>query len=122
MARAKTKVKVKGIGKAIANADKYSLVTEIRVKNHIRTTAERIQNGARRRARVLTGEMRDSIKAQIEKNGLSATVGPTRPDGWKFHFHEFGTVKMSAQPMLTPAYEEEKPKFESVFKAIYRKV
>lgn len=116
------KVKVEGIGKAIADIDKYSLITEIRMRNLIRTTAQRIQNSARRRARVLTGEMRDSIKAQIEKNGLSATVGPTRPDGWKFHFHEFGTVKMSAQPMLTPAFEEERPKFESGIKAIYRKV
>lgn len=122
MARSKVKVKVEGIGKAIADIDKYSLITEIRMRNLIRTTAQRIQNSARRRARVRTGEMRGSIKAQIEKNGLSATISPTRPDGWKFHFHEFGTVKMSAQPMLTPAFEEERPKFESGIKAIYRKV
>src|SRR5690606_40703584 len=105
MARSKVKVKVEGIGKAIADIDKYSLITEIRMRNLIRTTAQRIQNSARRRARVRTGEMRGRSKAQTEKNGLSANVGPTRPDGAMVLKHEFVTARKSGQPMLTPAIE-----------------
>jgi HK97 gp10 family phage protein len=66
-----------------------------------------VQEGARRRSRVDTGELRDSWAV--------AFTGPT--DGEVFSdsdhavYNEYGTVNMSAQPMLHPAIDEERPKY-----------
>jgi HK97 gp10 family phage protein len=67
----------------------------------------RVQEGASRRSRVDTGELRDSWAV--------AFTGPT--DGEVFSdsdhavYNEFGTVNMTAQPMLRPAIDEERPRY-----------
>ncbi|WP_309479084.1 HK97-gp10 family putative phage morphogenesis protein [Brevibacillus agri] len=35
-------------------------------------------------------------------------IGPTKKTGWRVHFLEFGTSKMSAQPFVEPAFHEKK--------------
>lgn len=67
----------------------------------------RVQEGASRRSRVDTGELRDSWAV--------AFTGPT--DGEVFSdsdhavFNEWGTRFMSAQPMLRPSIDEERPRY-----------
>ena len=63
---------------------------------------------------VRTGELRDSIKH--ETGYMETTIGSDNP---LMEFHEFGTVKMAARPVLGPALFEHKP---FVIKAIAKAV
>ncbi|CRF29036.1 phage protein%2C HK97 gp10 family [Mycobacterium tuberculosis] len=46
-------------------------------------------------------------------------MGPTRPKGSHAHLLEFGTVKMSARPFITPSAEDQRPKYlDDVRKAV----
>lgn len=73
----------------------------------VAASLERVAEGCRRRSRVDEGEMRDGWAVAFE--------GPT--DGRVFNdvphtiFNEYGTVHMSAQPMLAPSIDEERPRF-----------
>ena len=67
------------------------------------------------RSRVDTGEMR-----------AGWTAGQTGEHEWTVSnsvehtiYNEFGTVHMSAQPMLTPAVEAQRSNFEQMFKALF---
>lgn len=67
----------------------------------------RVQDGCRRRSRVDTGEMRDGWAV--------AFTGPTEGEVFNPVKHtvmnEYGTVHMTAQPMLAPSIDEERPKY-----------
>lgn len=85
-----------------------------RVQNARRQSAENIRKGAARRSRVRTGRMRDgwSVEHGPEESTVYNPVDYTR-------FNEWGTVRMSAQPMLTPAVEDERAAFtEAVISAV----
>ena len=56
-----------------------------------------------------TGEMRDSIQHQV--GGLEAEIGSNDE---KFEYHEFGTSKMPARPVLGPAAYRNKRKIELI--------
>ena len=55
-----------------------------------------------------------SIKRRAEtRNQVKFSVTPSRGKnkaGWRAHFIEFGTVKMSAKPFLRPAFESSENK------------
>ena len=65
-----------------------------------------------------TGFMREHIRKYITPAGLAYEVGWDASEFFEaglapyFFWVEFGTVKMSAQPSLTPAYAHERPIFE----------
>lgn len=73
----------------------------------VKRTCERIETRAKGRSRVDTGNMRAGW--QHEMTGLM--------EGIVFNlveytvYNEFGTIMMSAAPMLTPAIEESKDEF-----------
>lgn len=67
-----------------------------------------IQAGAKKRAPVDTGRLRNSIATEIERDGLTGVVGTNVEYA---PFVEWGTSKMPAQPYLLPAHEEEVPHF-----------
>lgn len=50
--------------------------------------------------RVSRIQRRDGVKYVL--------VGPTRKTGWRAHFLEFGTSKMSAQPFVENSFHEKK--------------
>jgi hypothetical protein len=57
--------------------------------------------GARRRVRVDTGELRDSIRAEV-RNGQGRWGSDVRQAAP----NEFGTYKMRAQPFLRPSIDD----------------
>jgi HK97 gp10 family phage protein len=59
-----------------------------------------------------TGDMRDSIGHQVE--GLEAAIGSTDP---VMVFHEFGTSKMPARPVMGPAAFTNKAAIEKLIGA-----
>lgn len=76
-----------------------------------------------------TGFMRDHIKTYISPAGLVYEVGWDAGDffaeGLAFYVYwqEYGSLKMAAQPSLTPAYAHERPIFErKVREAVQRAV
>ncbi|MFW5438745.1 HK97-gp10 family putative phage morphogenesis protein [Paenibacillus apiarius] len=55
--------------------------------------------------------MRDDIKVSrvIRRDGVkSVLIGPGRKTGWRAHFLEYGTSKMTAKPFAEPAFYETK--------------
>jgi len=68
----------------------------------VRTSALRVEAGAKLRAPVLTGFLRNSVQTAFEGD-LTALVFVGASYGI---FVELGTVKMRARPFLLPALEE----------------
>jgi hypothetical protein len=85
-----------------------------RIENARRQSAENIVRGAARRSRVRTGKMRAGWQA--EHGPEESTVYNAVP--YTIH-NEYGTRVMPAQPMLTPAVEEERANFtQAVISAV----
>lgn len=63
-----------------------------------------IENEAKARVPVRTGNLRRSINTQVEQRGnvVVATIGPSADYGV---FIEFGTSRMGAQPYMRPALD-----------------
>jgi HK97 gp10 family phage protein len=81
--------------------------TEVRAREAVQAAGESVERSARDHApgRGPQGEIGQGIRWHPNPGGLSGRVEAT---DWRSHFFEFGTVKMSARPMLTPAAEEHK--------------
>lgn len=57
-----------------------------------------------------TGDTAGSINTEITNGGMTAEVGPTTD----YHAYvEFGTRKMTAEPFIKPAWEEQKTQFKA---------
>jgi HK97 gp10 family phage protein len=91
------------------------LYSASRVTMAIRKAEAAIERRAKARSRVDTGNMRGGWQTM--------EIGPF--DGMVINlahytiYNEFGTVAMSAQPMLRPAVEQTRPEFESDVKAAW---
>ena len=73
------------------------------LKKAIATAAYNTEAGAKRRAPVDTGNLRDSITTNIASDGKSAEVGTNVEYA---PYVEFGTVHQAAQPYLLPAFAD----------------
>lgn len=83
----------------------------------MRDAAKPILADAKRRAPVLTGQLRKSLKIRsISRNRKKGQVGVVistakgffKGDEFYGAFHEFGTKKMPARPFIRPAFEANK--------------
>lgn len=80
-------------------------------------TAAAAKANAQGRARVDTGAMRDSIEAEVSTTGggrrrMVLSIGVDYGI-----FHELGTSRISAQPMIRPAIDAEAPKLTQRIRA-----
>lgn len=80
------------------------------VVREVRRAALEVQAGAKQRAPVDTGRLRNSIAVEISAEGTSAQVGSNVEYAG---YVEHGTRRNRAQPYLFPAYEEAMPRFFS---------
>lgn len=85
----------------------------------VKRSALNVQSGARRRAPVDTGRLRNSITHELTEGGLNATVGTNVEYA---PFQEFGTRRNAARPFLFPALEQERPRFQQRLKKALQKV
>lgn len=81
------------------------------VDDALRRGAEAIESGAKSRAPVDSGDLRDSIKA----DRLGVGEYEVASDAFYAHMVEFGTTKAGAQPFLLPAAEAER---DNIVKAV----
>jgi HK97 gp10 family phage protein len=80
-------------------------------------TADAAKAEAQSRARVDTGAMRDSIDAVVRTTGggrrqMVLSIGVSYGI-----FHELGTSRISAQPMIRPAIDQEAPRLTQRIRA-----
>lgn len=88
---------------------------EKRAGEIVRSTAFEIQAIAQINAPVDTGALRSSIETVIT-GAMSAII----QDGVEYGiFVELGTSRMAAQPFLTPAVEQVRPKFDGRWKELF---
>lgn len=85
-----------------------------RASQVVRKTAFDIEAGAKQRSRVDTGNMKNAWQTEMETD-LSAVVYNNVE---YVIYHEFGTSRMSAQPMATPAAEQAQPAFIAAMKEL----
>lgn len=114
-------VQVKGLQKLQKRADR--LVKEVRVaaERAVSEEAEEVRDEMSRRVPVDEGDLRDSIRADVDKRSLAAEVGPRGRDRYYGYFVEFGTKNMSAQPFAGPAGELARRSFPDRLKRHLRK-
>lgn len=78
--------------------------------------AHSIENGAKARSRVDTGNMRNGWTTERVSNAARMVYNPVH---YTIH-HEYGTRYMSAQPMLRPAVEEVRPQLIADVRAAWQ--
>ena len=74
----------------------------------VRKSTKAVERGAKQRAHVLSGELRDSIHSSTTA-GRSGTV---TADSDHAVFNEYGTAKMGPIPFMQPSLEAEAPQFQ----------
>lgn len=110
---AKISVRIEGVKETIAEVALRDKRVQEAIRAQVGESALRIQEGAKKRAPVDTGALRNSITVDFYEVGLAAQIGPHMPYA---PYVEHGTRKMAAQPFLGPAFHEERPKFEQGIK------
>lgn len=83
----------------------------------VELAGQEIEFEARQRARKDTGDMAAGIEWKPAKGGMSGRVVGK---DFKTHWHEYGTVNMSAQPMLIPAVEHARAAFLADMRRVFR--
>lgn len=111
-------IDVQGIDETIAKINVFQTKKILEVKTVIKETANKAKKEAKSRAPKLTGDTKASISTKFYDNGLHARVKPKLPKGYKAHWHEYGTVKMSATPFMSVAEELVKNDYNSKLKSI----
>ena len=96
-------VKLEGVEDLIKKVKKLPQESQKKVAKVVVDYALKIQNSAKKRAPVRTGNLRRSITAVFDYDYLGAWITAYAPYA---DFVEFGTRKMKAQPYLYPAYFE----------------
>lgn len=67
--------------------------------------------------------IRDDIQVSNVKTtgGIKyVTVGPGKPTNWRAKFIELGTSKMSAEPFMGPAYEQNKANITQIIRQVLK--
>jgi len=78
-------------------------------------TAQAVADGAKQRAHVITGKLRDSIEA-VKAGTLSWSVQAGSPDRdyWDAIAEEYGTSRRPPHPFLRPAFEARQGQHEAL--------
>lgn len=102
--------KVEGIEDLMARINSLGESIATRTENKaLREGAKVLQKGISKRAPWDTGDLAENIVISGVKQSEAGKYIEVGPDKKHFYglFHEFGTVKMPAQPFMGPALEEE---------------
>jgi HK97 gp10 family phage protein len=91
------------------------LMSQVKISTAIRKALYNIQRRAMSKSRVATGNMRAGWQGQM----VGANEGVVFNLVEYTIYNEYGTVYMSAQPMLRPAVEESRAEYERDLAAAY---
>lgn len=110
-------IQVEGTAALVSALRVYQLQKRAAVGGLIARYTTLIARTAKALAPVDTGELRESITADV-RDALTRLVGIVEARAPHAPFPEFGTVKMQAQPYMRPALEQHAPAFLRELKAI----
>lgn len=102
--------------KKLKENKKLDLVQETVKKNGVQMQRNTVSNAVFTRG-YSTGQTKRSIHGKISNEGLTYTEGPTTNYA---PYVEFGTRKMTAQPFVKPAFNEQVPIFKSDMKKLMK--
>lgn len=103
--RRRGRVEIVGLERLEGRLSRLASQMEEAARAEIENSAELIVTDVRRNVRVDSGNLRASVKATYEKQGLQTSVGWRDQDDLYAVFHERGTRRTPANPTLIPALE-----------------
>lgn len=115
-------VKVHGLAELTRKIKALPAEADKEIRKQVLKSSNRIRKAAQQRVPVQFGALKKSIRSKLEKDKLSATIGPRGKVAWRAHFTEFGTIKSAAKPFMNPAWEEERPKYLDEMAQVVRRV
>jgi HK97 gp10 family phage protein len=119
MAREAFELGVRNLDALVANIHRYDQVVQQEARQLVTETADDIRDLTYLLAPKDTYYMADHVRIWISPSGLGFEVGWSADDfygiGVEFYpwFQEYGTLRMQAQPSLTPAYAHHMPEFKT---------
>lgn len=100
---------IRGLDQFIRSVQTISNDMESSVKQVVTNTALQIESDAKYLAPVDTGHTRRNITTEVKDGGMAAEVYANAEYSI---YVEFGTSKQNAQPFMTPAFVQNKEKFQ----------
>ena len=82
---------------------------------------EAVKDDMEARVPVDKGDLRKSLRSEVNKGNLVAEIGPRGRDVYYGYFQEFGTSTTPAQPFAGPAHEAERKRFPARMKKHVRR-
>lgn len=90
-----------------------------KARDVVRKHAFAVERGAKVRAPVDTGNLRNSINSGFSGDGIGTPfVGEVGPEAHYGIYLELGTARMAPQPFLGPAFDEVEPAFIAALEAL----
>ena len=103
------KAKISGADDLVKKVDKIVAAVDGRKQGkRLQEAAEPILERMQQLVPVRSGALRKSLGIALDNDGLTVRIGPIGDPKWRAHFVEFGTVHMSAEPFIRPAFDGEK--------------
>lgn len=98
---------LRGLKKLINRFRRNTELTE--VKDVLRVNGEQMLQRAQKNAPVDTGELRDSLRMDIDEAGFSVNI---KSDADHASYVEYGTRYQNAQPFIGPAFKRQQRKLK----------
>lgn len=95
----------------------YTAKVQTRVPEVVQASADRVYNMAQSLTAVESGETRSKMRKEVSGNRYRVGFYKSDfPEGFVPLYLEFGTREMSAQPIIIPTAEAERPRFRQACK------
>jgi len=112
-------LKITGTRELFRNLDKIEKYVNNHLDDTIRKAAKVIERDMKARAPRRTGTLEKSIEIEVKEvkilqNDIRVGVGPVGDDAFYWYFIEKGTYKMSAQPFVRPAFDNNERKVKKM--------
>ncbi|OII64591.1 hypothetical protein BJP40_19825 [Streptomyces sp. CC53] len=105
MARRGARTEIVGLDRLQRRLAELVPELEAAARAEVENSAEMVLADVRRRVRVDSGNLRGSVAATYQKQGMQASVGWRDQDDLYAVFHERGSRRIPANPTLIPALE-----------------
>ena len=120
----KVSVKMDGLAELQRKLKSFSNPDPI-VNKALEKSGEHLRSAIQEITPVRKGPSGGALKASITKGEVidgKIQIGPSQQGpAFRAHFLEFGTSKMSAQPFMRPAFEQQKSRIEQIMAEEIRK-
>lgn len=104
-------VELEGLEELRAKLNELPEQTRVGAGRALEESAEAIADDMRDEVPVDSGNLQDSIRAEVDVDAFRAEVGPEKAQAHYGYFIEFGTTSITPRPFAVPAGENERGRF-----------